>query len=67
MRDSRPNDHPAAAPPLAPPRRYRGRLHALKGDRKEFLDLRLSARWRVVVRFEGADTYDVEVADCRRS
>ena len=24
MRDFHPNDHPAAAPPLAPPRRYRG-------------------------------------------
>ena len=24
MRDFRPNDHPAAGPPLAPPRRYRG-------------------------------------------
>ena len=31
MRDSRPDDHPAAGPPPAPPRRHRGRAHQPRG------------------------------------
>ena len=66
-RVARPRGHPLLRSSPRPLPAPGGRLHALKGDRKEFLALRLSARWRFVVWFEGADAYDVEVADYRRS
>ena len=39
------------------------RLHALKGNRKGFFAVELSARWRLVFRFKDGDAYDVEVVD----
>ena len=39
------------------------RLHALKGGRKGYWSVRVSANWRVIFRFEGEDVYDVELID----
>jgi toxin HigB-1 len=41
----------------------RYRLHSLKGDRKEFWSVTVSANWRVVFRFEGGNAVDVELID----
>ena len=66
MRDSRPNDHPAAAPPLAPIRRYR--RHQLQGK---------PCRWRVRANREperaslgrqgGGEVRSSEIMSCRTS
>jgi len=42
------------------------RLHPLYGDRKGFFAVSLSARWRLVFRFQDGDAYDVEVVDYHR-
>ena len=39
------------------------RLHRLRGDRKEFWSIRISANWRIVFRFDGGDVYDVDLID----
>lgn len=39
------------------------RLHALKGDRKGYWSVTVSANWRIVFRFEGQDVHDVELID----
>jgi proteic killer suppression protein len=39
------------------------RLHRLKGDRKGFWSVWISANWRIIFRFEGGDAYDVDLAD----
>lgn len=43
------------------------RLHALKGDRKGFFAVDLSAGLRLVFRFQDGDAYDVDVVDYHRS
>ena len=39
------------------------RLHPLKGDRKGFWSVRVSANWRIVFRFEDGNAYDVDIID----
>jgi proteic killer suppression protein len=39
------------------------RLHPLKGDMKGFWSISVSANWRIIFRFEGADAFDVELID----
>lgn len=39
------------------------RLHALKGDRRGYWSVSVSANWRIIFRFEGDDVYDVELID----
>ena len=39
------------------------RLHSLKGDRKGFWAVAVTANRRIIFRFEGADAYDVELID----
>jgi proteic killer suppression protein len=39
------------------------RLHALKGDLKGFWSVTVRANWRIIFRFEGAYTTDVELID----
>ena len=39
------------------------RLHQLKGDRKEFWSIRISANWRMVFRFDGGDVFEVDLVD----
>ena len=39
------------------------RLHPLKGDRKGFWSVTVRANSRIVFRFAGADTIDVELTD----
>ena len=39
------------------------RLEALKGDRRGFFSIRINDQWRVVLRWDGADAYDVSVVD----
>ena len=48
-------------------RRPGARLHKLKGDRQGFYAIDVSARLRIVFRFEGGNAYDVEVVDYHRS
>jgi proteic killer suppression protein len=38
-------------------------LHPLKGDLKGFWAVTVRANWRIVFRFEGTDTLDVELID----
>jgi proteic killer suppression protein len=39
------------------------RLHLLKGDRKGYWSVRVSANWRIVFRFESGNVYDVDLID----
>jgi proteic killer suppression protein len=39
------------------------RLHRLKGDRKDFWAVTVTANRRIIFRFEGADAFDVELID----
>ena len=39
------------------------RLHPLKGDRKGFWSIWISANWRIIFRFRDGDAYDVELID----
>jgi len=39
------------------------RLHRLKGDLKGFWSVIVRANWRVIVRFEEGDAYDVDLID----
>lgn len=39
------------------------RLHRLKGNLKGFWSVTVRANWRVIFRFEGGDTYDVDLID----
>lgn len=39
------------------------RLHPLKGDRRGFWSLSISANWRILFRFEEGDAYDVTLVD----
>ncbi|MCY3682693.1 MAG: type II toxin-antitoxin system RelE/ParE family toxin [Gemmatimonadetes bacterium] len=39
------------------------RLHPLKGDRKGFWSISISANWRIIFRFEEGDVYDVDLVD----
>ena len=39
------------------------RLHPLKGDRKGYWSVRVSANWRIVFRFEGGNVHDVDLID----
>lgn len=39
------------------------RLHALRGDRRGFWSVTVRANWRVIFRFAGGDTHDVELID----
>ncbi len=39
------------------------RLHPLKGDRRGYWSIRVSANWRIVFRFEGSDAHDVDLVD----
>jgi proteic killer suppression protein len=39
------------------------RLEALKGDLKGFHSIRVNNQWRLVFRWEGADAFDVRLAD----
>ena len=39
------------------------RLHPLKGDRKGFWSIWISANWRIIFRFEGGHVYDVDLID----
>jgi toxin HigB-1 len=41
----------------------RYRLHPLKGDLKGFWAVTLPANWRIILRFEGNDAFDVELID----
>jgi proteic killer suppression protein len=38
-------------------------LHPLKGDLKGFWSVTVRANWRIIFRFEGTDTFDVELTD----
>ncbi len=39
------------------------RLHRLKGDRKGFWAVTVTANRRIIFRFEGTDAFDVELVD----
>lgn len=39
------------------------RLHALKGDLKNFYAVTVRANWRIIFRFENGDAYDVDFID----
>lgn len=39
------------------------RLHQLKGSRKDFWSIRISANWRMVFRFDGGDVFEVDLVD----
>jgi proteic killer suppression protein len=39
------------------------RLHPLKGDLQGFWSVTVRANWRIIFRFEGTDTFDVELID----
>jgi proteic killer suppression protein len=52
----------ASAPGQAAP--FPGlRLHPLKGEMRGMWSLSVSGNWRVVFRFEGGDTHDVDLLD----
>lgn len=38
-------------------------LHQLKGEKKEYWSIKVSANWRVIFRFENKDIYDVDYLD----
>ena len=38
----------------------------MKGDRKGTWSIRVNHLWRVSLRFEGGNVYDVEIVDCHR-
>ena len=38
-------------------------LHALRGDRRGYWAVTVSANWRITFRFDGADVYDVDLVD----
>ncbi len=38
-------------------------LHPLKGDLRGLWSVTVRANWRIVFRFEGTDTFDVELID----
>ena len=38
-------------------------LHPLKGDRKEYLAVKVTDNWRVTFRFEDTNVYDVDLED----
>jgi proteic killer suppression protein len=39
------------------------RLHPLSGDLKRFWSVTISANWRIIFRFDGADVLDVDMID----
>ena len=39
------------------------RLHPLRGDRKGFWAVNVSANWRIVFRFKDGDVFDVDFED----
>jgi proteic killer suppression protein len=39
------------------------RLHPLKGDRKGFWSIWISANWRITFRMESGDAFDVDLVD----
>ena len=39
------------------------RLHLLKGDYAGYYSARVSGNWRIVFRFENADTTDIDLID----
>ena len=39
------------------------RLHPLKGDRKGYWSVRVSANWRITFRFERGAVFDIDLAD----
>ena len=39
------------------------RLHPLKGDLKGLWSVTVRANWRIIFRFAGTDTFDVELTD----
>lgn len=39
------------------------RLHPLKGDRKGFWSIRISANWRIIFRFQDGDVFEVDLTD----
>jgi len=39
------------------------RLHALKGDLKDFWAVSVSGNWRIIFRFEGGQAYDMDLID----
>jgi len=39
------------------------RLHPLKGDRKGFWSISISANWRIIFRLEEGNVYDVDLVD----
>ena len=41
------------------------RLHPLKGDRKGYWSVRVSANWRITFRFEHGAVFDVDLLDFR--
>lgn len=38
-------------------------LHPLKGNRRGYWSISISANWRIVFRFEDGDAYDVDLID----
>ncbi len=40
-----------------------GRLHRLKGERKEYWSLTISRNWRITFQFDGKDITDVDYED----
>ena len=39
------------------------RLHQLKGDLKGYWSVSISGSWRIVLRFEAGDVFDVDLVD----
>ena len=39
------------------------RLHALKGDLKDYWSVTISGNWRIIFRFEDGDALDVGLVD----
>ena len=39
------------------------RLHSLKGDLAGYWSITVSANWRIIFRFEGANATDVDLVD----
>jgi toxin HigB-1 len=39
------------------------RFHALKGDRKGYFAVTVSANWRIIFRFEDGNAFDVDFVD----
>ena len=38
-------------------------LHALRGDRRGYWAVTVSANWRITFRFDGGDVYDLDLVD----